>query len=122
MEESTILELNMIGEDDSWERKHVTTAGDAPSPTIYVTAGSTDEGSTQLRRRNPITNADIQEHQRLNSNEFINTLHDNILTWYPNLRLRYKEQLYFNMIQTAVLFKETTSPMPGSMASSKTRH
>ena len=76
----------------------------------------TSSDDSKLRRRAiDTTTAGTSENSAGSdhNNPFIDAVCEEILHWFPNMPLRSKDQLYFNMIQSILTLKEViTTPIP----------
>ena len=81
------LQYKHTSSDDSKLRRRI----------IDTTAGTSDNGGGGSDHNNP----------------FIDAVCEEILNWFPNMPLRSKDQLYFNMIQSILTLKEVVrTPIP----------
>jgi hypothetical protein len=97
---------------------------DVTEPAARVTVGdqaiplTTFSSSSSMRRRNN-TSADMVSRSggSPQNNQFLEALYDSILSWYPGMKLRTKDQLYFNMIRSVLILQETWSTQPSKSSS-----
>jgi len=82
--------------------------------TLHYQQQSSSRDETTLRRRaTDYTTIDhSDEGGQYTNNPFMDALYEEIIKWFPNLPLRSKDQLYFNMIQGLLTLKEVvTTPI-----------